>query len=251
MILEVDIGNTRIKWRLREAVDIVSSGSVCYPKTLGLEAFDDIFSGLTGSINCVLVGSVVPSCHEILVQWCQERLACTPQFALVAQQRGGVVNGYNDISQMGIDRWLALLAAWHLKKQSCLIVDAGSAVTIDLLLDNGIHHGGYIIPGLRLMNEALFMNTDKVKVSACMYPSVLQAGKGTREAVLMGLPLMLVGAVKQALDQMRLLSVAEPLILVTGGDGHYLADLLRIDTLARVEYVNDLVLDGLVLAVED
>ncbi|MDP1069535.1 type III pantothenate kinase, partial [Klebsiella pneumoniae] len=66
--------------------------------------------------------------------------------------------------RMGVDRWLAMLAAWQRVGQSCWVVDCGSAITLDLLDAEGRHQGGYILPGLRLMQQSLLGNTAEVRV---------------------------------------------------------------------------------------
>jgi type III pantothenate kinase len=220
------------------------------PLKLDVESCHDIFFRVKAfEVNAVYVASVVPSCHSVLQQWSLQAFQCAPIFACAQTERAGVVNGYKDISQMGVDRWLALLAAWDATGEACLVVDAGSAVTVDLLSGNGQHHGGYIVPRLRLMNEALSGKTDRVGGESKDYPDLLHVGKETRECVLMGLPLMVVGLVRQACAQMRDMGVDTPALLVTGGDGEYIAGLLRVDGLGEVSYMPELVLDGLRIAI--
>ncbi|MCP3690402.1 MAG: type III pantothenate kinase, partial [Gammaproteobacteria bacterium] len=67
---------------------------------------------------------------------------------LLAQQRcGSVVNGYSSPESMGVDRWLALLGAADVEQHDAIVVDAGSAITVDLLRGDGQHLGGAILPG--------------------------------------------------------------------------------------------------------
>jgi type III pantothenate kinase len=245
MILEIDIGNTRIKWRVRGEQKIYCSHSA-YSSLLSSEKnYHAIFQTVDSEIAQIYIASVATAYHTVLVDWLARRFQCQPIFSEVSVKKGGVVNGYTDVSQMGVDRWLALLASWSQMKRACLVVDAGSAVTVDLLLSGGVHHGGYIVPGLQMMNTALFRDTDKVKIAHNTYPLVLDAGKGTQSAVLSGLPSMLLGLIERALRQMQAEGVNHPSIVVTGGDGEYVARLLEVEGYDHVKYIPDLVLDGL------
>jgi type III pantothenate kinase len=250
VILEIDIGNTRIKWRLQQQCNVVASGSAIRPLEFDSEHCHKIFCELEAfEVEAVHIASVVPSCHSVLQQWSVSTFQSEPVFACAQIEQAGVANGYKDISQMGVDRWLALLAAWDIVGEACLVVDAGSAVTVDLLLGSGKHHGGYIVPGLRLMNEALSGKTDRVSVETEGYLDVLHAGQDTQECVQMGLPLMIVGLVRKAYVQMCDLGAGVPVLLVTGGDGEYIASLLRADGLCEVRCIPELVLDGLRIAI--
>ncbi len=248
MRLDVDIGNTRIKWRFMSKLGEVSSGAA---KTQEISTLGNIFADIdTASILAIYVGSVVPSSVPIFKALCKRYTPCEPIFAEVSPRCAGVVNAYKDVSQMGVDRWLALLAAKDLCSHSCVVVDVGSAITVDLLSSSGRHLGGYIAPGLRLMNAALFQNTGKVNVPLSDYPAILSAGTSTQEAVNAALPRMLIGLVHQAVDELVEAAEGSISIVVTGGDGQYLAGHLQTLQSKRVLYVPTLVLDGLCLAIE-
>jgi len=169
-------------------------------------------------------------------------------FAEVRARCSGVVNGYHDVSQMGVDRWLALLATYEKYQSACLVVDVGSAATVDLLQANGQHLGGYIVPGLQMMNSALFRDTGRVKLESVNYADELRAGTSTREAVVRGLPLMLLGLVRLAYDELSSSSHISqaPTVVITGGDSQYMVLQLRSQlNIEPVEWAPDLVLDGL------
>ena len=252
MILEVDVGNTRIKWRLRDDRQIQQSHSALSALLSDEKNYQEIFGGIDSRcVSHIYVASVATSHHKIFTSWLTQRFCCEPIFAAVNVSSAGVVNAYTNVTQMGVDRWLALLAAWDKVSGACLVIDAGSAVTVDILLAGGVHHGGYIVPGLQMMNAALFRNTDQVKVSNNDYPLVLDAGNSTQSAVLSGLPLMLVGLIDRAFKHMKSLGEHDPSIVVTGGDGGYIAQLLSVEAYERVLHVPALVLDGLYLHVND
>lgn len=257
MILEVDIGNTRVKWRLIQdgLVEQSSSGL----SSLLFDESDERFSGLNEifmdaagvSVDKVSVASVVPSCHELFTLWSESYCNVTPVFAGVKKRSAGVVNAYDLVSQMGVDRWMALLAANSKYAPPCVVIDAGSAITIDLLAVGGKHLGGYIVPGLNMMCQSLFKETGKVRVAKSDYPLSPQRGTSTERAVLSGLALMLLAFVRRAMADLAAFSGEDGSVVVTGGNGAYLADLLREDSVTDVVYDQDLVLDGLSLAIDD
>lgn len=63
------------------------------------------------------------------------------------------------VDQLGVDRWLAMLACFYTDRQACLVVDCGTAITLDLVMPDGQHAGGYILPGLHMMQQSLLQNT--------------------------------------------------------------------------------------------
>ena len=65
---------------------------------------------------------------------------------------------YNPVT-LGVDRWLACLAAHRTYQQDVLVIDAGTAITIDIVTSNGIHLGGYIIPGMASLGQTISLST--------------------------------------------------------------------------------------------
>jgi type III pantothenate kinase len=250
MILEVDIGNTRIKWRLREDRQVVASYAVASTSLIHVNDLEAVFESLELSlVNQVYVCSVAAVVGRCFAEWCERHgLPCV--FAQVAKQQAGVTNAYTTITQMGVDRWLAMLAAWERVGHACVVVDAGSAITVDLLLANGVHHGGYIAPGLRLMNDALYRNTSQVKINPTQYPVLPIAGTSTEQAVLSGLALMVLGLIRQSFMILDALVDETPVLIVTGGDAPYIEEMLKKHDFDNVLMIPELVLDGLCLSIE-
>ncbi len=258
MILEVDIGNSRLKWRLRNGNSTIAQGN-------GGHQLDGDYSTVFSDISTrhrvqkICVASVVPKFEEEFTAWCKENWRLNPEYANVTKFCAGVANGYDDVSQMGIDRWLAVVAAYNVdKSKPCLVIDSGSACTVDLVLSNGVHLGGYIVPGLELMRSALFRDTDRVKLNSISYDEELCAGKSTQKAVSSGLRVMELGLVMFALEELLMANGNDPRIVLTGGNGFKLAKLLekrlvKQNLFARVSGIivePELVLNGLSLALE-
>jgi len=242
MILEIDLGNTRIKWRLRTESGRLAGGS------LAEESLDDLaryFAQQGWLPRQVWVASVRPrSAGAGLMGQCRRLWQLTPGFAQTQARTGDLVNAYHDHRQMGVDRWLALLAARQAYSGPVLVVQAGTAITVDLLAPGGRHLGGYIGPGWQLMRQALAEQTAQVQLPAQAPGWGTDPGRSTEEAVKAALAAMmegLIGRGRLALSQ----KAGEPRVVVGGGDGEGLSARLSDAT-----YWPELVLDGLAPAYE-
>lgn len=241
MILEFDCGNTRVKWRVREGQIIHIEGSF-----LTSESFDQVL--LTdiplGGIKRVLVGSVLGDEHSRgVAAWSLGRLGLNPEFAISELSCNGVVNGYQQPEKLGVDRWLAILAAKSKTTASCVIVDCGSAITVDVVTSKGEHLGGYISPGLRLMREALNIKTAGIKFGATGYSDDIFPARNTVGAIKAAELVMMRGLVDQAKMVLRNYDSVDSTLYITGGDGEWLSSML-----VNSIFVEDLVLDGLGVA---
>lgn len=243
MLLELDLGNTRAKWRLLEAGHPVARGTLDITSmSQGRLPPQWLSAGVRRIRAANVAGAPVGECLSRLLR---EALGLEPEFARVQRQCAGVTCGYRDPGQLGVDRWLAVLAAHRRDPSPALVVDCGSAVTLDLLGAGGQHLGGYILPGLELMRRALFADTDAVKVEGGFTAGMsLEPGVTTEEAVSRGLPAMVLGAMDRALGHLRQREEVEPLLWLTGGDGAFFADLLDGDC----ELLPELVFEGLALS---
>jgi type III pantothenate kinase len=236
MILEIDAGNTRIKWRtlldggVRSRGSLASEGIEKWLYSLGQQQLPDKIR-----LSCVASKIVVEKITQQVEQW-----GCPLIEAKTSQVVAGVSCGYDDPSALGVDRWLAVVAAYQRFKQPCVVVDAGSAITVDLVDREGRHLGGYIVPGLKMMHQALFNGTSKVKVESMGSSFSLEPGRSTEQAVTQGSLVMVQSMVKSAVNRLRENNKSVQ-VVVTGGDGRDLMAVL--DNLACFDA--ELVLDGL------
>ncbi|MCS5587977.1 MAG: type III pantothenate kinase [Porticoccaceae bacterium] len=233
MILDIDIGNSRIKWRLVDNGKPVATGSQATSAVAAGEPFELL--GVT-AVDEARAASVADSAVTAALQ-CQlaDRFSVVLKMALVTRSAGGVTCAYEDTQKLGVDRWLAVVAAYGQFKEALLVVDVGSAITMDLLGPQGGHLGGYIIPGLRLMRDALWRDTSEVKVAGSDCQDLLLPGKDSQQAVNRGCLLAAAAAVEKLASQYPVR------IVVTGGDAQPLIEALSL----RVLHCPDLVLDGL------
>ncbi len=241
MILELDCGNTRVKWRVRNDTSIVMRGVF-----LSHEGFNVITSHelVAANIQRLFVGSVLGDDYaRKLASWSIANLGVNPEFAVSEPHANGVINGYQQPEKLGVDRWLAILAASAHTDSARVIVDCGSAITVDLVTSQGEHLGGYIAPGLRLMRAALESKTAAIKLGQIGYPENSFPGRNTVAAIKSAELAMVAGLIDQAKSILKNYEIGEASLLVTGGDGKWLAAMLNAGA-----YHEDLVLDGLHIA---
>jgi len=254
MILEVDVGNSNVKWRLRDDDKVLVAGSLEYAGVGNAKInYDDVFATAKISPRYVNVVTVIRGERSRFSAWCGKRWGIEPSFAEVHVECAGVVNGYHDISQMGPDRWSAMVAAFNHAGHDCLVVDSGSACTVDLVLGSGLHLGGYIVPGVELMRDALFRDTDRVKLPSINYDDPPCLGQNTLQAVSSGLQVMLMALVVVSLDELLAAGAKKPVVVMAGGGSSgvadlfnkYLSDRNRSSDVGEVLLRPDLVFEGL------
>lgn len=232
MILDIDIGNSRVKWRAVGTDGVIRHGHCARDTADWAGALPQ--QGMT-RVRVANVGGSAAA--EQLTSWAQARWGLAPEYVRAVRTLAGVTNGYREPEQLGVDRWLALLAAWRELHGGAVVVSAGTALTVDILGTNGQHVGGYIVPGLYLMRDALISGTSGVRPAVATVAS-LAPGHSTTEAVLHGCMAMAAALIESARRDL-----ATPVVL-SGGDADVLAPWLAGPVLLRPE----LVLDGLGIA---
>lgn len=245
MILELDCGNSFIKWR-------VIASDTCERLYAGIVDGDAQLFGALEALpglqirHCRLVSVRSDAEGGALVTELRQRFAVPVICAQPAQQLAGVTNGYEDYARLGLDRWLALLGAYHLGQRACLVIDLGTAVTADLVAADGRHLGGFICPGLPLMRDQLSTHTRRIRYdrgAADAALSSLEPGRSTAEAVERGCLLMLRGFVRAQYDEALARFPEGVEIFLTGGD----VELVR-DLVPGAQVIPDLVFVGLAIA---
>lgn len=130
-----------------------------------------------------------------------------------------IANALDDDSTVGQDRLLAALGAFARAKQACVVVDAGTAVTVDFVDGEGVFQGGAIVPGLRMMLGALHDKTAALpRVDAEPPVAGEPFGKDTARAMRLGVFSAVRGAVRLLLERYAEAYEAYPQVIATGGD---------------------------------
>ncbi|MEJ2140152.1 MAG: type III pantothenate kinase [Woeseiaceae bacterium] len=247
--LLLDIGNSRLKWGVLEDGAIHRTGHIAQDaiKSQGLSA---LTSKLPRRVDTVLASNVAgPSFATRLSGVVGMHCGCDMQFAHSEKQACGITNSYRQPRRMGVDRWVAMIGAWAEVQAACVIVDAGTAVTIDVLDDEGQHLGGQIFPGVALMTSVLASQTSDI--SPVLPRRTAQASgmsmfaSSTSRAVEQGSINAVVGAIERALWTLDDNGYA-PEVFLTGGDASRILGSLDEEALHRP----NLVLQGLAQLLE-
>jgi type III pantothenate kinase len=192
----------------------------------------------------VLVSNVAGAAFAAaLREWTLARWAIEPEFVATSRAAGGVVNAYAIPSGRGVDRWLAMIGAWRATRGPLLVVSAGTALTIDAVDAGGRHRGGFIVPGMVMMRDALYSRTGGIAAAAALADAAREGifGVNTAGAVEQGAIVAHAALAERAATELERLAGAPPRRFVTGGDADRLLPWLG----ASYEPVPDLVLQGL------
>ncbi|HWH83800.1 MAG TPA: type III pantothenate kinase [Burkholderiaceae bacterium] len=242
--LAIDVGNTRLKWAQYSAphpgAALLKHGAVF------LETIDSLADNewrtlaAPGSmLGCVVAGEGVKRrVEEQLELWDLE-----PRWVVSGAQAGGVVNSYDHPSRLGVDRWVALIAARHRvlaqgAPRPVLVVMVGTAVTVDALDATGRFLGGLILPGFGLMLRALEMGTAGLKAptgEAVEFPT------NTSDALMSGGADAIAGAVERMQRKLQRRTGQAPALVMSGGAAVKLAPIVDLP----FETVDTLIFDGL------
>lgn len=245
MLLVIDSGNTRTKWALVDSAGVMQDVTICLNRDLNASTLPQAAK----KASKVLVANVA---GDAIAQQIAELVApLNASFVMAKQQACDVVNGYEYAEKLGADRWAAMIAAWHISKQPALVMNAGTAITIDCLaLDKsggGLFLGGTIMPGLRLMQSALTHNTAQLNVGEGSY---IGFPLNTQNAIQTGCLNAAIGAIVVMLNQLEKQCALLPKLLISGGDAATIAGALithlKVDE-KRVMIVDNLVLQGLAI----
>lgn len=234
--MAIDAGNTRIKWgvhdgrgwRARGALDTARSASLHEAIRGALPADLAVASNVAGE-----------AAREAIAAAC-ERAGLALRVVKSEARTLGVSNGYRDPAQLGADRWAALVAAHHAHRGGKLVVNAGTALTIDALDADGRFRGGYIIPGPGLMRRSLDHGTAALREAP---GEVSDFPASTADAIASGAIAACAGAVERLARNMAAQGQPAPLIILSGGAALQLAPALA----PPWELHENLVLDGLQL----
>jgi len=239
-ILAIDAGNSRIKWGVHDDGLWLAQGWVATDRSARLSR---AWSGLEPPVAIVaanVAGARVARSLAAAARRFRRRI----RFVKSVSAQCGVRNTYADPGQLGADRWAALIGAWNLHHGPCVVVNAGTTMTVDALDGEGVFLGGMIVAGLDLMRGALARNTAQLwprRGRFAYFPS------RTADAIESGAVNALAGAIERMLRFMRQAGQAAPLTVLSGGAAQLIAPQLN----GAVEVVDNLVLEGIVHIAHD
>ena len=244
MILAIDAGNSRVKWgwcegnlrgNLRGGVDWSSIATVSLIEFAASSDHINPFSATHENPARIVISNVAgEGAHQLLVNW-TSIFEAEPRWVKGANALCGVTSLYELPEQLGPDRWAALIAAHALEPgRACLVVNAGTATTVDALSAGGEFLGGLILPGVDLMRFVLHEHTGRLPLQE---GSFVRTPRNTIDAIETGCRHAQAGAV----ERMHRAMGGDSRCLVSGGGGQALME--RLDLPCR--YIENLVLEGL------
>ena len=232
-ILGVDAGNTRIKWGVRDGAGWTAHGAL---PTAEAHRLGEALAALT-SIDRVVVANVAGEDVRAALAAALAGVP-SPYWVVGMPEQCGVRSSYANPAQLGPDRWAALIAARNLHPGSCVVVNAGTTMTVDALSADAIFLGGFIVPGYDLMRAALDTNTARLRLADGAFSFFPDK---TGDAIASGALNALAGAVDRMCRYVVETGQDDPIVVLSGGN----APMLMPHLSAGVQLVDNLVLEGL------
>lgn len=240
MKLLLDIGNSSVNWALQEQGEFTSAGAFSYNKNNLEQGWQENLL-LSVKPSDVLVSNVAgPEIFNSLYDWVKKKWQQECWQPCVSTRFNELNNSYSDIQEMGLDRWLAMVASWEEYHTALCLVGCGTALTIDVINSEGDHLGGYIVPGIELMQRTLVNSTEQINVLVKNQASLAYA-KDTRAAVNNGAFLATVSMINRVAAEFLNESNCKPKCIISGG----MAELIKPLLDQSFEYEPNLVLTGL------
>ncbi|GLQ90618.1 type III pantothenate kinase [Dyella flagellata] len=238
MKLLLDLGNTRLKWAVVDANEWILRGAVAWEEDIAAvltQAWADL-----DSPQRVLGASVVDEAREVQIERVMaEVFGQQVQWVRTVAEACGVRIAYAEPQRLGVDRFLAMVAAHAAEAMPCVLAGIGTALTLDALAPNGQHLGGLIAPGPLLMQQSLFGATARVRPGD---PGVIRdLADNTADAVVSGCWQAVAALIERFAASVARQSGAPQRLLLDGGDAAALLPLLGVPA----ELATDSVLRGL------
>jgi type III pantothenate kinase len=253
MLLVIDVGNTNTVMGIYRNKVLVTDWRIRTERNTTEDEFNVIVTSLfaTGGIDAADIGQTVISCVvppmvTILDSFCRKYLGHAPRW-VDARSYTRMPILMNNPSEVGADRIVNSVAAYHKYGRSLIIIDFGTATTFDVVSAKGEYLGGVISPGIMIASEALFREASKLpRVEIFEKPDKV-IGKDTIGGIQSGIIYGYAGLVDGIVGRIKAESEAPPMVLATGGLAPLMANVA--ESIDAVE--SDLTLEGLRIISED
>ena len=263
LYLLFDIGNTRLKWAAVDSAQNIAdrqkklwaySGSINTRSLDSLELRTELSDYISKTIPkpdaigfcCVAGDAALANIQSLFPQW---------NDITWKQLKGdspyeGMRSLYAEPAKLGPDRWAALIGARALSKTNSLLINTGTATTIDLLGANGVHYGGWILPGLGLMQESLQNKTAGLPLAERLntHTTEVEFGTSTNDAIIGGCDAAQIGAILYAYQLAKEMNHPVQRIWLDGGNAKILVNEIKKNRALMtlpIEPIEGLVLRGL------
>lgn len=234
-ILLLDAGNTSVKWKLG------SAGQLHRCDAADIADLDHWMREHISEIKSLALSSVQGEVWNAALQSICSELGVSLWVASSESENSGLKCGYHEPANLGIDRWLAMLALWQRQKTGFLLVDMGTAITLDAVDDKGRHLGGYILPGLEMQRRVLMDTSESIGSLLTEEPDFrFGLGLDTSEAIDRGIFISVEAMVEKVMNNTGL---SEDRLVIIGGDARWFIENAEIDNQNI-----DLVMQGLAIS---
>ncbi|CAG0989595.1 type III pantothenate kinase [Methylophilaceae bacterium] len=248
MILTIDAGNTRTKWAVFNTANAIEASGVL--SNTSLADSPPAWRDCTLAIISNVAGDGVAAKLKAMLGE-----AIKQSWISATASELGIKNGYERPEMLGSDRWAAMIGAKQYMQQSCLVVNAGTALTIDVLLREpaSMEHvfvGGVILPGRHLMHQSLCAGTHAIHhvLPESTADKHFEWPRNTESAIRVGALLAMVGAIEQVYTRSLRKTDSGMHCILSGGDALPLAEQLRGSAvISDIVVIEDLVLRGLLV----
>jgi type III pantothenate kinase len=242
MILLVDVGNTRVKWATLADGQQSPQRAAVHAQWSAADWQRELFGG--ARIGHVVAATVAGSDSRAMLEAVARRAGVTSVvFVESTAAMAGVRNAYAEPNLLGVDRWVAVIGAYHLAHGACCVADVGTAATLDTVDASGRHLGGFIVPGPQMMIRSLHAGTSNLAAYTAASPAggAELFADNTRDAIERGCRIAVAALVDRTYAELAQRTQSVPRLYCTGGAMSEVLPYVR----ASCETVPDLVLRGL------
>lgn len=227
MLLAIDIGNTSINCGIFHKNILVTQKNI-FTKKCNNSTFKNFIDGLIAKrkISESIICSVVPIKTFIIKNIIEKHYKITPKILKNSMFKKMKIK-YN-LKQIGLDRLVAIISATYKFGKPLIVLDFGTATTIDIIAKKGEILGGLIIPGIEMLKELLYQKTAQLPLIKLKKPKKI-IGTNTQEAMQSGIIYGYINLINGLLEQIINELKYRPKIIATGGAIHLIKDEINID----------------------